>query len=422
MTHDQRFLAGLSSVLAHSMVYFSRTCVKLMACGGTKVNNTSESVDSMMRSYIANLPKMLSTTAANVLPTEQALLDASSVISPQQAQLETDLYRTYGPQINQIGSDIARQNALAQAGSDLAVLQGPGKDLAASAVAAQKVADPEYYAARAQAMEQLSRLFGSLQDPSGGLSGSERAEVERAIARREANAGSLGTPTNIGTVQAGMDFGKAGEDRRAAKQTAIANSVGAATSFLPTAKSGIDVFQVATGRSSQPNTGESRLSGTADVGNSTFATGNNLFNNIGALQQQNNSLTANKKTGLDQISQVAGITGSVCCWTFMEVYGNQQIPWFVRAIRDSVSTPAMGRGYKWTSQWLVPLMHRHKLIKQLVQSFMVGPLTIYAGWLTGQPGYEHGRIYRNHNKFWLSVWTLLGKTVARNVKLAHANH
>ena len=59
------------------------------------------------------------------------------------------------------------------------------------------------------------------------------------------------------------------------------------------------------------------------------------------------------------------------------------------------------------AKWLVPLMHRYALVRNLVWHTMVSPLTKYGMFITRQQ--RDGRKYRIHRKFWFSIWNFLGK-------------
>lgn len=383
-------------------------CEGVMCGGDPPAPTANESMASILSAYQQNLPGLSAAIQKELLPMAQAQQDASAAINPQQAKLQADLYAQYGPQLNKIGSDIAAQNAMAQAQSDLGVLQGPGQELIKQGIEAQKLADPEFYATRAATSKGVNDLLGSID--VNGLSGGERAEVERSLNRDNAKRGVNDTPTNTSTVQNAMTFGNALSGKRQQMMQAIQSASG----FLQNARSGIDPFQVATGRSSGQNTGENKFTGVQDVSQAGLNFGNNVLNQTGQMQQTAMGINANRRDSLDRFNQTfQGTVGSICCFNFFEALDGP-LPWFVREERDRYykDEPVVAEGYLWMSKWLVPLMQHSKLAKTLVQELMVYPIIQRGGWLKCIEGYRHGWIYENHWKCWKSIWRFCGKHFA----------
>ena len=312
-------------------------------CGDPAAPTSVESTAEMMKAYTQYLPDLAKATAAQVLPTGEAQLAAQEVLSPREAALTTKLYEQFGPQINKIGSDIAADNAKRQSESDLNILQTTGPQVVSAARTAQEAADPEYFKARAGALDQLSRLFGSLDNPNTGLSGAERAEIDRTLARGNAARG-IESPTATSTVENAMAFGQAGEARKQAKQAAIGQAVNVATQFMPAAKSNIDAFQMTTGKPSVTNTGEARLGGASQAGNQAFVMGNQMWGGLTDLKGQEMQINSQRRDGLDRAMQITSTVGQAagsmmpCCYTLLEAYLGT-LPWWVRACRDRFITP-----------------------------------------------------------------------------------
>lgn len=310
--HEINDLVNIAQVFAFSIVFFAREqtghVADLYAMGDPEAPTATETTDESMKAYIKNLEPLLRVTSENILPTEQAQVDAQRVIAPQKNQLELDLLKQYGSQFADVGSDIAGQNALNQANNDLAVLQGPGKDLAREASAVQREADPEYYKAREAGMAALAQLFGSMDDPNSGLSGAERAEIERSLARDNAARGNE-APTQQTAITNAMKFGAAGEARKANKQQRLAGAIGAATGFMPAAQSKVDTFQVVTGRPAQ-KFGDDRMSGVGQVGQNTFGMGSQLLGQTGDAAMQANQINSQRKSALDKAMQYSSSLAS----------------------------------------------------------------------------------------------------------------
>ena len=423
------FEINLSKVLGHSMVWESTRLEvdngipKGFFVNGTNViPNTSESMESVMKAYRENLIPMIQNQIQAAQAYEPAMQKLREEVSPREQQLNADLYRQYGPQFAKTGSEIARQNAEAQAATDLGIVSGTGRDLVREAMRTQKEADPEAYRARELALANLERLQGSLTDPNAGLSGAERAEIDRSLARENFARGTGATPTATSTVSNAMAFGQAGEARKAQRQSAIANAAQLAAGAVQPLSSRIDTFQLTTGRPSV-NQGEARTGGAREVGQESNAMGMNLFGNASQMRQQENQLNAQRKTGLDQFTQVMGSMPSVsCCWTFAEAfYGWENIPDSVRVSRDLHYTPQRREGYRIMSRWLVPKMQQSKLWRAVVNALLIKPMTAHAEWYVNGKGF--GWIFSPLQKTYLAVWEHYGERAgvpaeAYNLRLA----
>ena len=374
--------------------------------GGPSYLNTQEATADQMRAYIQYLPQLLAAVAGNTGVVERAQQKLSEELAPQQAALQARVAREYMPEFTQIGLDQARQQALGTAKTDAEIMAGPGRDVVRNLTEAQRIADPEYFRQRELAMQGLENLFGSLSDPNAGMSGTERAEIERTLARENAARGNV-SPTNIGTVEAAMKFGAAGEARKTAKQGAIAQAVQTAAGAAPSMRSGVDAFQVTTGKPSM-NTGVARF-GQTDVnqGGATQNFGQSFLQNTGSLAQGYQQNMANKKDAFDKFSQVMASLPS-CCWTFREFKEKfpDGIPWYVRASRDAHYTPARREGYRLMSKYLVPLMQKSRFVRALVDAVFVDPMTKHAAWLAGLNNY--GWVFHPLQKVWLGFFSLLG--------------
>ena len=83
----------------------------------------------------------------------------------------------------------------------------------------------------------------------GGLSGAERAEVERMNARRNLQRGQAGGGGNLTAIENAMQFGSALDRKRAA----LGNALQTATNFMAGSRSGFDPVQATLGRGSGTN-------------------------------------------------------------------------------------------------------------------------------------------------------------------------
>ena len=407
------FEINLSKVLSHSMVWESSRLevdndipLGYYRNGGSPAATTQESMAEVMKAYRENIIPMIQQQVQAARQYEPEMQKLREEISPKEQALNKRLYEEFGPEFARIGSQIARQNAQAQAETDLGIVSGTGRDLVREAMKTQKEADPEAYRARELALQNLEQLQGSLTDPNAGLSGAERAEIDRSLARENFARGTGATPTATSTVSNAMAFGGAGEARKQQRQSAIANAAQLAAGAVQPLSSRIDTFQLTTGRPSI-NQGEARTGGAREVGQESNAMGMNLFGNASQMRQQENQINASRKSALDQFSQVMGSLPS-CCWTFAEAYyGWENIPDAVKMSRDLHYTPRIREGYRMMSRFLVPRMQRSKVWRAVVNALLIKPMTAHAEWYVNGKGF--GWIFSPLQKTYLALWDYYGE-------------
>jgi hypothetical protein len=407
------FEFNLSKVLSHSMVWESSRLevdndipLGYYRNGGSPAATTQESMAEVMKAYRENIIPMIQQQVQAARQYEPEMQKLREEISPREQALNARLYEQFGPEFARIGSDIARQNAQAQAETDLGIVSGTGRELVREAMRTQREADPEAYRARELALANLEQLQGSLTDPNAGLSGAERAEIDRSMARENFARGVGATPTATSTVANAMAFGGAGEARKQQRQSAIANAAQLAAGAVQPLSSRIDTFQLTTGRPSV-NQGEARTGAAREVGQESNAMGMNLFGNASQMRQQENQINAQRKTALDQFSQVMGSLPS-CCWTFAEAYyGWENIPDAVKVSRDLHYTPRIREGYRMMSRLLVPRMQRSKLWRAAVNALLIKPMTAHAEWYVNGKGF--GWMFSPLQKTYLALWDYYGE-------------
>ena len=264
----------------------------------------------MMQGYIRNLPEFLRTTTQNIIPTEQAQLDAQRTMAPQQAELALDLAGRYMPQFTSLDSQLNRQRATQQAGTDLEIMRDYAPDLVRAQMDAARIADPEYYGARAQTGDTISRMFGALDDPNAGLSATERAEIERRTAR-DNNSRGITAPTATSAVESAMNFGAAGEQRKLQRQNAMNAAINTAAQSMPSLRSGIDAAQLTIGRPATPNMAMSQYGGVAPVGQSTYGMSQGFLGQMGENARQAFGANANRRTLFDTVTGVGNMLGNM---------------------------------------------------------------------------------------------------------------
>lgn len=273
--------------------------------------SAQESTKDMLAAYTAAFPDILNATNAGVVPSAQAQLAANQAIAPGLAALQAQIYQAFGPMMGQTADQIAANTAKSQTQSDLDILNGSGKQLSQAAIDAQKMADPEYYKLRESVGGNVDKLLNSI-DLSGGLSGGETEAINRGIAQQDQQRGIANTPSQTAVVSNAMKFGQAGYQRKQDSQNQLAQALNVANGALPALKSGVDTFQVVTGRPST-NAADNKFVGVdTNLGSSANSLGGNLLGQVGGLTQQKNDINANRRDSLDRFNQsFSSVVGSL---------------------------------------------------------------------------------------------------------------
>ena len=355
--------------------------------GDERAPSAQESTQRILQSLTQYLPGLTQAYDQTLLPTARAELGAAQATSPQLAQLQ---------------NEIGRQNALYSAGTDLGVLQGPGRALVNQGLALQQSVDPEYYQTRALAGQKIGDLLNSIN--LNGLSGSERAEVERSVNRSNQNNGSADVGSNIKTVENAAQFGSALQNKR----NALGQAIQQATQFLPTSKSGVDVFQQATGRPSTSAGPQSTQGSQAGMGLTQ-----GLLGAASQAQNTGTNVNANRRTVFDAVNQSYGASGlgnCASCWIFKVKY-HKDVPYWVRYARDFFyqQDPKIRIGYVRTGKVIIPLMRKYSWFMKFVDKYMLQPLVNYGGWMYSVPGYKDGKRFQNYKIFWINFWRIIGR-------------
>lgn len=271
--------------------------------GDPPAPTTNESMREMLSAYEESFPRLSAATRQEILPMEQALLDASRVISPQRAQLQLDLFKEFGPQLSAMGAELAKQEAMASAGADLEVMQKISPQLTQAAMAVDRNLNPEFYQTREAQAQAFQGLFSMLDPNNVG------AEAARLVGMENLRRGDLGNPSSMSAVQNAMMFG----DARTSRANALASALQSATQFLPASRASFDPF----GRQVN-NVGTAMIPGVAQadkVGQATLGLGSQMFDSATQLRMQQNKINAERRTGLDNFNAtfgaVAGGIGSL---------------------------------------------------------------------------------------------------------------
>ena len=163
------------------------------------------------------------------------------------------------------------------AGTDKTImdLQGPG--MAENVMDQLALTDKPWMDTRDTGAAKMQELLGSIN--MSGLSGGERAEIERMNARRNMQRGSAGGGGNLTAIENAMQFGSAMDRKRAA----LGNALQTATNFMAGSRSGYDPVQAVLGRGSGTNqiaAGFQGVQPVKDYSNQMGGMPNNIMSNV----------------------------------------------------------------------------------------------------------------------------------------------
>lgn len=265
--------------------------------GDPAAPTAGESTAGVLQALAQYYPQLFQVIRDQIGPTEQSILDSEKNISPQEDQLNVDLTKQYAPQLADVENQISQARKLSDASGGLAVVNGPGGDLAKAATnLASTVIDPEFFKVRAAAGDKTTELINGL-NPNG-LSGGERAEIERSVNAANARSGNTGNTSATTTAGNALQFGSALNAKRAQIGTILSQ----ATNSAPNLRSGIDPYGKPT--TSTPYT--SNFQAVTPTSPTATNFGTNALNQVTGLQQQSNDINANRRDPLDRVTQLIG--------------------------------------------------------------------------------------------------------------------
>lgn len=242
-----------------------------------KPNKTYTDMANNISALTTLFPQFASIIAGQAIPQAQAQLSGAQATAPGYEAL-------------------ARQNELAQGSTDAAALTQANSTLLPAALQGQETLDPEYYATRTLTAQKLAEQLN-------GIGPTVSREIGQGLSQENAKAGTLNSPSQLGTVSNALQYGKAGQD-------ALTTAIQAATTAMPALKSGQDAFSMTTGRSSSANP----TTGTAGLTNAS-ALGTSMGGNLASAQQANNlnatNTALNSKDWADYLGQVTSSIGNL---------------------------------------------------------------------------------------------------------------
>ena len=232
--------------------------------------------DVQGEAFAASYPEIMTAIKDQMLPMAQKELDVQKEITPQQQLLQYqqligseeakrlqerfgDKYVPSAKDFAQIGADIDYTTRRGAAATDLDLMRLQAPWMADATMASLAVTDQPWLRARDAGSTKLGELLGSIN--LGGLSGGERAEVERMNARRNLQRGQTGGGGNLTAIENAMNFGS----RLDQKRSQLGQALQTATNFMAGSRSGFDPVQATLGRTSGTNQGMANFQGVQPV-------------------------------------------------------------------------------------------------------------------------------------------------------------
>ena len=210
--------------------------------------------------YAASYPRIMGAHRDEAEAMMQQELNLQRQFTPQQQRLAwesaqgTEGIKDYKPgfipgvvDYAGLGGEADHVTRRMAAGTDKSIMDLQGPYMAQNVMDQLAITDQPWMDTRDLGAQKLQELLGSIN--MSGLSGGERAEIERMNARRNLQRGSAGGGGNLTGIENAMQFGSALDRKRAA----LGNALQTATNFMAGSRSGYDPVQATLGRSSGTN-------------------------------------------------------------------------------------------------------------------------------------------------------------------------
>jgi len=215
------------------------------AGAGAPPASSQETTDQILSAYATRIPEVLRATASQSVPLAQADLAAAQATQKGYSDLQSQ------------ANEIAGQEAIKQ-------LTGTGAQVATTAKALQDKLDPT----SALTATKTADLLNSIN--LNGLSGGERAAVERSLAQSATATGNLGLDNATNAVANAMSYG----DRMAQKRAELNSYINTANSGNAQRNASFNPVSFATsqGQVVTPSSGQAFQFGSSALGNVAQAT------------------------------------------------------------------------------------------------------------------------------------------------------
>lgn len=259
--------------------------------GGNDAPDATQMLGPSIRAMTRQFPRMVGAVLPQITPIQQALLSAAQATEPGYNELQTGQYEQMAPRLAAAGAQADQIGRTASAATDASIMQGSGRDSVSAALSLDRLANPEFYALREQAMSQLPALM------SGRLTGGETEAIQRSVNQDNQRRGVIDVPSQVTTVGNAMRFGDASRQREM-------QGVGLAGGLMPAMRTGFDPVQTALGRPGG-NFGQSQFLGVdRPTGDQAFGAGNNLIGQTYGTMNNWGQLRANtSRDSLDRVNE-----------------------------------------------------------------------------------------------------------------------
>jgi hypothetical protein len=307
------FLFNLSAVLAHTIWFEQKQWALVRGVDDARMGGdppaptASETTAAQLQAFTEYLPGLFQVLRPEQALSEQANVDLQRGIQPQLADLNLELLQKYGPEYNKVGADLARENQQLQAANDLSILQGTGRDVVTAAAEAQRLADPEYYAAREATNKKYIDLINSY-DPTG-LSPTEAANIERLTNRSNTRSGTAGLGSPTSAIANAFAF----DDKLQQKKQNLSNVLSQYQGLQAGNRSGVDAGSLTTGKPFVTAFNQNQFQPVQAFGNAssqTSGTANNFLAQTGENARQTNDINAQRRDTLDRVNETQQAVGS----------------------------------------------------------------------------------------------------------------
>lgn len=226
---------------------------------------TTATTDEILNQYLKYLPQLTSLLNSSSVDSAKAQTPGLNALGVQQLQ-------QYGVPYAKAGNAITAENAQAGADINRTLLTGTGAANARTASALDKEINPTLYNAR----DKSNKLLESIN--LNGLSGGERAEVERALGKSQTATGNLGLDNATNAVSNAMSYG----DRLAQKRQELNQYV---NTGLNASQGGVNASGIALSGTQAPQTnfGTGQFAGntsTQNAINNNASLGTSLLGNL----------------------------------------------------------------------------------------------------------------------------------------------
>lgn len=130
---------------------------------------------------------------------------------------------------------------------------------------------------------------------------------------------------------------------------------------------------------------------------------------ISGLSGQGETEAALRMNKLNAMVSSSNQAAGTCCWNFLAAHG--KITDDVKRYRNEHYPKGcpVSKGYKWMSEWFVPLMKLHPRLRKFIDLVIFTPMTRYAEWYYGKNWY--GWIFKPIVIFATGLWGEWGKRI-----------